>query len=49
MQGPAVRALLIDISGTLHVGAKPTPDAGSALRRLQASGIPYRFYSNTSK
>ncbi|KAJ7073507.1 haloacid dehalogenase-like hydrolase domain-containing protein 2 [Mycena belliarum] len=46
---PTLRALLIDISGTLHVGQKPTPSAVDAFRRLQASDIPYRLCSNTSK
>ncbi|KAJ7468303.1 HAD-like domain-containing protein [Mycena galericulata] len=46
---PALRALLVDISGTLHVGSKPTPRAVDAFRRLQESGVPYRLCSNTSK
>ncbi|KAJ6557695.1 hypothetical protein B0H19DRAFT_1290786 [Mycena capillaripes] len=49
---PALRALLIAISGTLHVGSTPTPravDAVDAFRQLQDSGVPYRLCSNTSK
>ncbi|KAJ3570407.1 hypothetical protein NP233_g4423 [Leucocoprinus birnbaumii] len=46
---PLIRALLIDVSGNLHVGSKPTPDAVDAFRRLKASGIPFRLCSNTSK
>ncbi|KAJ7935950.1 HAD-like domain-containing protein [Mycena leptocephala] len=46
---PALRALLIDISGTLHVGSTPTPRAVDAFRRLQDSGVPFRLCSNTSK
>ncbi|KAJ6459064.1 HAD-like domain-containing protein [Mycena sanguinolenta] len=46
---PALRALLIDISGTLHVGSTSTPNALEAFRRLQDSGVPFRLCSNTSK
>ncbi|KAJ7277415.1 HAD-like domain-containing protein [Mycena rebaudengoi] len=46
---PRLRGLLIDISGTLHVGSTPTPDALDAFQRLQKAGIPYRLCSNTSK
>ncbi|KAJ7500024.1 HAD-like domain-containing protein [Mycena latifolia] len=46
---PSLRALLIDISGTLHVGSVSTPSAVDAFRRLRASGVPYRLCSNTSK
>ncbi|KAJ7698323.1 HAD-like domain-containing protein [Mycena rosella] len=46
---PPLRALLVDISGTLHIGYNPTIRAVEAFRQLQASGIPYRMCSNTSK
>ncbi|GAA5866865.1 hypothetical protein JCM1840_004296 [Sporobolomyces johnsonii] len=46
---PRLRALLIDLSGTLHVGDVPTPNANAALKRLRESGIVLRFVSNTSK
>ncbi|KAF7776497.1 hypothetical protein Agabi119p4_4890 [Agaricus bisporus var. burnettii] len=46
---PLIRAFLIDISGNLHVGSKPTPGAVEAFHRLRASGIPFRLCSNTSK
>ncbi|KAF7984297.1 hypothetical protein HWV62_15263 [Athelia sp. TMB] len=47
---PAIRALLIDLSGTLHIGSSPTPRAVAALQRLRSSRhIPFRFCSNTSK
>ncbi|KAI0319842.1 HAD-like domain-containing protein [Amylostereum chailletii] len=49
MTRPPIRALLIDLSGTLHVGTTPTPAAVHALARLRASQIPFRFCSNTSK
>ncbi|CEQ39466.1 SPOSA6832_01000, partial [Sporobolomyces salmonicolor] len=46
---PRLRALLIDLSGTLHVGDTPTPNASAALKHLRESGIVLRFVSNTSK
>ncbi|KAI0092858.1 haloacid dehalogenase-like hydrolase domain-containing protein 2 [Irpex rosettiformis] len=53
---PPIRALLIDLSGTLHVGSTPTPHAVDALSQLRrhneqcaAQKIPFRFCSNTSK
>jgi ribonucleotide monophosphatase NagD (HAD superfamily) len=46
---PALRAFLIDISGTLHVGSTPTAGSVEAFRRLQNSGVPFRLCSNTSK
>ncbi|KAK2465845.1 hypothetical protein APHAL10511_001486 [Amanita phalloides] len=49
MQRPALRALLIDVSGTLQVGASPTPGAVQALKELRLAGIPFRLCSNTSK
>lgn len=44
-----LRALLIDLSGTLHVDSTPTKDAANALKRLRSNGIVLRFVSNTSK
>ena len=49
MPRPPLLALLIDLSGTLHIGETPTPDAVRALARLRASHIAFRFCSNTSK
>ena len=46
---PVIRALLLDLSGTLHVGSSPTPGAIEALHRLRSAQIPFRFCSNTSK
>ena len=37
---PAIRGVLIDVSGTVHVGDQVIPGAASALDRLRASGIP---------
>lgn len=49
MSSPPIRALLIDLSGTLHTESTPLPGAVQALQTLRASGIPFRFCSNTSK
>ncbi|KAF9445504.1 HAD-like protein [Macrolepiota fuliginosa MF-IS2] len=46
---PLIRAVLIDVSGNLHVGTSPTPQAAEAFHRLRRSGIPFRLCSNTSK
>jgi len=44
-----IRAILIDLSGTLHIGNTPTPGAVEALQRLRHAAVPFRFCSNTSK
>lgn len=49
MARPKIRALLIDISGTLMLGTMPTPGAVQALGKLRRHGIPFRFCSNTSQ
>ncbi|KAH6899510.1 haloacid dehalogenase-like hydrolase domain-containing protein 2 [Coprinopsis sp. MPI-PUGE-AT-0042] len=46
---PRIKTLLIDISGTLQIGAKQTKDAAGALQRLRASQIPFKLCSNSSK
>jgi len=46
---PPISALLIDVSGNLHVGSEPTPGAVGALQRLISMGFPFRLCSNTSK
>ncbi|KAG0006335.1 hypothetical protein BGZ79_003800 [Entomortierella chlamydospora] len=48
MHGP-IRGVLIDVSGTVHVGDKVIPGAAGALDRLRASGIPFRFCTNTTQ
>ena len=46
---PAYKALLLDLSGTLHVGSCPVPRAAASLARLRAAGVPFRICSNTTK
>ncbi|KAG0326752.1 Haloacid dehalogenase-like hydrolase domain-containing protein 2 [Dissophora globulifera] len=45
----AVRGVLIDVSGTVHVGDKLIPGAANALERLRSSGVPFRFCTNTTQ
>lgn len=49
MSSQPIRAILIDLSGTLHLESTPLPGAIQALRILRASGVPFRFCSNSSK
>jgi HAD superfamily hydrolase (TIGR01458 family) len=44
-----VKAVLMDLSGTIHVGKSPLPGAIAAVRRLENAGIPLRFVTNTSR
>ena len=46
---PFIKALLIDISGNLHIGSTPTPNAVEAIKRLRDAKIPFRLCSNSSK
>lgn len=43
------KALLIDLSGTLHIGKAATANAVEALGKLQSAGVPFRLASNTTK
>ena len=43
------KAVLVDLSGTLHVGDQVIPGAIEACRRLQESQVTVRFLTNTSK
>jgi HAD superfamily hydrolase (TIGR01458 family) len=44
-----IKGLLIDLSGTIHVGKQAIPGALEAVRRLQREGVPFRFVTNTSR
>ncbi|WVQ94644.1 hypothetical protein IAU59_001724 [Kwoniella sp. CBS 9459] len=44
-----LKALLIDLNGTLHLGNEPTKGAVKAIERLRASRIPFIFCSNSTK
>ncbi|KAK4519333.1 Cation_ATPase_N domain-containing protein [Mucor velutinosus] len=44
-----IKGVLIDLSGTIHIDKKVIPGAIEAIQRLQASKIPFRFATNTTK
>ncbi|KAI8329055.1 HAD-like domain-containing protein [Chlamydoabsidia padenii] len=44
-----VKALLIDLSGTVHIDTKVIPGAVEAIQQLRAKNIPFRFATNTTK
>jgi len=44
-----IKGVLIDLSGTLHLGAEPIPGAAAAVERLARSGLAVRFATNTSR
>src|SRR5690242_5984318 len=44
-----IKGVLLDLSGTLHVGDTPIPGALAAVRRLEEAGVPLRFVTNTSR
>lgn len=39
-----IKALLIDLSGTLHIGKELTPRAAEAVGRLRKAGVPFIFW-----
>ncbi|RIA83005.1 phospholysine phosphohistidine inorganic pyrophosphate phosphatase [Glomus cerebriforme] len=43
-----IRGVLIDLSGTLHVGDEACEGAVAGLKKLRQSGIPFRFCTNTT-
>ena len=43
------KGLLIDLDGTLYTEDGPIPGAHEALRHLDATGIPYRYVTNTTR
>ena len=44
-----VKGVLLDLSGVLYVGDKPLPGAIEALEKLQSSGLPVRYVTNTTR
>lgn len=44
-----IKGILIDLSGTVHIGDRAIPGALEAIRRLRQKGIPFRFVTNTSR
>lgn len=44
-----LKAVLLDLSGVLYVGAEPLPGAQAALARLTQAGVPVRYITNTTR
>lgn len=44
-----IDGVLLDLSGVLYVGDTALPGAQQALQRLQGSGLPLRFVTNTTR
>ena len=47
--GRKISALMLDLSGTVHVDDKLLPGVHEAISKVRASGIPIQFVTNTSK
>ncbi|XP_054843297.1 haloacid dehalogenase-like hydrolase domain-containing protein 2 [Eublepharis macularius] len=45
----ALKAVLVDLSGTLHVEDSAVPGAREALKRLRSTPVAIRFVTNTTK
>ena len=44
-----IKGVLLDLSGTVHIGPDLIPGAAQAVARLREAGIPLRFVTNTSR
>lgn len=44
----AIKGLVLDMDGVLHIGDRAIPGAAATLRLLRERGIPFRFITNTS-
>ena len=44
-----IKGVLLDLSGTLHLGDTPIPGAVQAIQRLEGAGLLVRFVTNTSR
>ena len=45
----SIRALLIDLSGTIHVENEVIPGAVEAVKKLRDANVPLKFVTNTTK
>nr|XP_010298960.1 PREDICTED: haloacid dehalogenase-like hydrolase domain-containing protein 2 [Balearica regulorum gibbericeps] len=45
----ALKAVLVDLSGTLHIEDSAVPGAQEALKRLRSAPVTIRFVTNTTK
>jgi ribonucleotide monophosphatase NagD (HAD superfamily) len=44
-----IKGVLLDLSGTVHIGPNLIPGSAQAVARLREAGIPLRFVTNTSR
>lgn len=44
-----LRALLIDLSGTLHIDNEAIPGAAKAVKKAKEAGIKIKYVTNTTK
>ena len=44
-----VRALLVDLSGTVHIEDEAIEGAVNAVKKVKDAGIPIKFVTNTTK
>jgi HAD superfamily hydrolase (TIGR01458 family) len=49
MRAMRVRGLLVDLDGTLYVGAEPVEGAREAIGTLKSSGVALRYVTNTTR
>ena len=45
----SIRALLVDLSGTIHVENEVVPGAVEAVKKLRDAKVPLKFVTNTTK
>ncbi|XP_026543487.1 haloacid dehalogenase-like hydrolase domain-containing protein 2 [Notechis scutatus] len=45
----AIKAVLVDLSGTLHIEDSAVPGAQEALKKLRSAPVAVRFVTNTTK
>ena len=45
----SIRALLIDLSGTIHIENEVIPGAVEAVKKLRDAKVPLKFVTNTTK
>ena len=45
----SIRALLVDLSGTIHVENEVVPGAVEAVKKLRDAKVPIKFVTNTTK
>jgi len=45
----ALKAVLVDLNGTLHIEDAAVPGAQEALKRLRGASVMVRFVTNTTK